>query len=87
MPPWELNWVQSTPLSRDASASRRPDCICCTASGLKRPLQLVVPYGLPVQLPGVPVYATSFWLNATNPKLFPVMVMSGALPSRVVNCS
>jgi hypothetical protein len=57
------------------------------AAWLKIPLQFVVPVGFPVQVPGVPVYATSFWLRATNPMALPRTLINGALPLIVESSS
>ncbi len=51
------------------------------------PLQFAVPYGLPEHVPGVPAYATSFWLSDTKPRLLPVIVMRGGLLLSVLSCS
>src|SRR6266700_5888635 len=46
--------MPEAPVSTRASAWRNPSCIRLTAPTLKMPLQLVVLYGLPVHVPGVP---------------------------------
>src|SRR5881396_3297881 len=62
------------PVSMRASACRNPSCIRLVAATLKMPLQLVVLYGLPVHVPGVPVYVTSLLSSTTQPIIWPRML-------------
>src|SRR5512146_3583062 len=49
------NWPKSIAASACASASRNPACMDANALALNRPLQLLVPKGLPEQVPAIPV--------------------------------